>query len=250
VTARQDARPLKNATGERENLLHIFKQLVIPLGCSLPSSSEVVLHDLSKLPDSIIAIYGEVTGREVGDPATDKLLRSLVSDNVETVVNYETQLKDGRKLQSSTIVIRDFGGEPIAALCINSDVSVWHTIQEIAGSMIPSTPRSESSPHKKTDALETAPEAAPTREADGSENFVQDVDELAALLIKQAIQASAVPVELMRKHHKVEVVRTLKSNGMFLLKDAVDMIAEALDVSRFTIYNYVNEIERSEETRE
>ncbi len=46
----------------------------------------------------------------------------------------------------------------------------------------------------------------------------------------------------MHKRHKLEVVRNLKSRGMFLLRDAVDMIATSLGVTRFTIYNYLNEI--------
>ena len=51
-----------------------------------------------------------------------------------------------------------------------------------------------------------------------------------------------VPVELMQKRHKVAVVRDLKDRGMFHLRDAIDMIATTLGVTRFTIYNYLNEI--------
>lgn len=232
--------------GERSKLLEIFTQLVIPLGCSLPSSSEVVLHDLSKLPNSIVAIYGDVTNRSVGDPATDKLLRSLVSENVETIVNYETRLKDGRQLQSSTMIIRDFSSEPFAALCINSDVSVWHAVQEIAASMLPSGSKFPLAPVQNSEPNSTAPPSVNDTVPESSENFVQDVDELANILIAQAIKDTGVPTHLMRKLHKIEVVRALKANGMFLLKDAVEMIAEALEVSRFTIYNYLNEIEANE----
>jgi predicted transcriptional regulator YheO len=39
---------------------------------------EVVLHDISQLPHSIVAIEnGHVTGRSVGDVPTDVMLRSL-----------------------------------------------------------------------------------------------------------------------------------------------------------------------------
>jgi predicted transcriptional regulator YheO len=46
----------------------------------------------------------------------------------------------------------------------------------------------------------------------------------------------------MQKKHKVAVVRDLKNRGMFHLRDAVDMVAASLGVTRFTIYNYLNEI--------
>lgn len=246
MTANRDQPTVDSQLDERLKLLEVFKQLVIPLGCSLPSSSEVVLHDLSKLPNSIIAIYGDVTNRSVGDPATDKLLRSLVSENVETIVNYETRLKDGRQLQSSTMIIRDFSDEPFAALCINSDVSVWHAVQEIAASMLPPGSKLSAVPaHTSLPTVGTTPKTD-DHAAESSENFVQDVDELANILIAQAIDDAGVPTHLMRKSHKMTVVRTLKANGMFLLKDAVEMIAEAIEVSRFTIYNYLNEIESSE----
>ena len=47
----------------------------------------------------------------------------------------------------------------------------------------------------------------------------------------------------MRKEHKVEVVRLLKARGFFLLRDAAEMAGEALHCTRFSIYNYLNEIE-------
>ena len=52
-----------------------------------------------------------------------------------------------------------------------------------------------------------------------------------------------MPVSLMRKAHKVDAVRSLKRRGFFMLRDAVEMAARALGVTRFTIYNYLNEIE-------
>ena len=42
--------------------------LVDPLKRSLIGSSEVVLHDLSKMPNSIVAISGHLTSRNIGDP--------------------------------------------------------------------------------------------------------------------------------------------------------------------------------------
>lgn len=237
-TGRQVARGIESPprqTMDGERLLAVFSQLVEPIGRSLPASSEVILHDLSLLPNSIVAVHGDVTGRRVGDPATDLLLRGLASGNFETTVGYETKLADGRKLKSSTMIIRDVSGNAVAAFCINSDISVWESLSGIAammmGGAVPSIPAGTS-----VQAEGSAPENAV------AEVFVKDVDELASLLIHQAIEESGIPVELMHKQHKIEVVRALKSRGMFMLRDAVEMIATSLNCTRFTIYNYLNEI--------
>lgn len=239
----EPVRARRSVDGER--LIAVFSAIVEPIGRSLPASSEVVLHDLSLLPNSIVAIHGDVTGRRVGDPATDLLLQKAVSGSFEHMVGYETTMPDGRRMKSSTMVIRDISGTPVAALCINSDLSAWYSVQRIAQMMLgetmagaPSAPGSDAP--VPPESVARPDESAPT------EMFVHDVDELAAHLIHQAVQNTGVPVELMHKRHKLEVVRDLKARGMFLLRDAVDMIATSLGVTRFTIYNYLNEIADAE----
>lgn len=228
-------------TVDGERLIAVFSALVEPLGRSLPASTEVVLHDLSKLPNSIVAIHGTVTGRRVGDPATDLLLKKLMESSEDHAVGYETHLPGGRRIRSSTMIIRDVSGQPVAALCINSDLSVWESLQEVAESMLDLTRTPEAGP------APAVARPAPLYSADADyddepEVFLTDVEQLAAHLIRRAVSKAEVPVELMQKRHKVEVVRDLKGRGMFLLRDAVDMVATALGVTRFTIYNYLNEV--------
>lgn len=232
-------RPRRTVDGER--LIAVFSELVEPIGRSLPASSEVVLHDLSLLPNSIVAIYGDVTGRRVGDPATNVLLETAVSGSGEHLVAYETRLPDGRHMRSTTMLIRDVSGTAVAALCINSDLSAWLSVQRAAEIMLGESRPSPGMPDDDMRDPELSGSSSTARAA-VAETFVRDVDELATHLIHQAIVDSGVPVDLMHKRHKIEVVRDLKARGMFLLRDAVDMIATALQVTRFTIYNYLNEI--------
>jgi len=53
-------------------------------------------------------------------------------------------------------------------------------------------------------------------------------------------------VDLMQKRHKIAVVNDLKDRGFFMLKESVEMAAAALQVTRFTIYNYLNELGNDE----
>lgn len=227
----EEIRPPRSIDGER--LIAVFTDLVEPLGRSLPTSSEVVLHDLSRLPNSIVAIHGDVTGRRVGDPATNLLLEATVAGSFAIDGSYETVLPDGRRMRSTTMIIRDVAGNPAAALCINTDISVWIHVHRIADAMLGNSPFGADDP---VPAL-VVPATAPV-----NETFVRDVEELADQLMAAALANAGVPVELMRKRHKLAVVRDLKARGMFLLRDAVEMVASALQVTRFTIYNYLNEL--------
>jgi predicted transcriptional regulator YheO len=215
---------------DTDQVLATLAELVEPLSRTLPSDCEVVLHDLRRLPNSIVAIAGDMTGRSVGGPATDLLLRKATTGTIATTVGYETRLPDGRSLRSTTVVLRDTEGTAVAALCINSDVMIWQAVKAIAESMLP--------------AEVSAPQD--TQKPPEDEKFFQDIDELAQHLLAEAIDASGAPVDLMQKRHKIAVVNDLKDRGFFMLKESVEMAAQALQVTRFTIYNYLNELGNEE----
>lgn len=225
------------STADGRRLVETFKALVEPIARALPSSTEVVLHDLSLVPHSIVAISGDVTGRAVGDPPTDVLLRQASQGFEDYDLNYESTLPDGRRMRSSTMLIRDVDGHPAAALCIHTDLSPWLAVDELVAQMVAGQGASRGQ----------GPLPAPTGGTAGAvgevgEVFPRDVDELAAHLVRQAVADAGLPVEEMKKKHKLAVVEELQERGLFLLRDAVEMVAEALGVTKFTIYNYVNEL--------
>ena len=230
----EDGEP-ENAPDEHALLLGVLSTLVESLGQALPATSELLLHDLSKLPNSIVAIHGDVTHREVGDPATDLLLAAAARGDFQTRIGYETKLADGRQMKSSTVIVRDSHGDAVAAVCVNSDQSVWVELNRLAGRML-APQDSASGPRVDERASEVSEEI-----------FASDVDELALHLIEKATAMSGIPIELMRKKHKIEIVRELSNGGFFMLKGAADKAASALQVSRFTIYNYLNEISDADE---
>jgi len=210
---------------DAEQVLATLATLVEPLSRTLPADCEVVLHDLRRLPNSIVAIAGDMTGRSVGGPATDLLLRKAAAGTIATTVGYETRLPDGRSLRSTTVVVRDGEGTAVAALCINTDVSIWQAVRAIAELMLPEEGSIGQPPGEK---------------------FFPDIDELAQHLLAEAIDACGAPVDLMQKRHKIAVVKDLKDGGFFMLKESVEMVAQALQVTRFTVYNYLNELGNEE----
>lgn len=224
--------PTSRRDEEASGLLAVLAQLVAPLAATFPADSEVVLHDLRKLPSSIAAIAGNVTGRSIGDPATDVLLQQLRSGQ-DAVVEYPTVFPNGHAGRSTTVIVRGREGNPVAALCVNIDISVWRDAYRVVASMIGETRAPDAPP---------GPGAGDEKPQPGGEAFVRSVDELASTLVRHEVAAVGVPVELMKKQHKLQVVSGLERRGMFLLRGAADTVAEALEVTRYTVYNYLNEI--------
>lgn len=213
---------------EASTILTTLSSLVEPLAAIIPGDCEVVLHDLRLLPNSIVALAGCVTGRAIGGPATDLLLRGSAQKHLESRIGYVSRAPDGRELLSSTLVFRTSAGMPTAALCINCDTRQWRLVAELAAAMLP------------------FPGNEPAPDPDSAEHFVPDVDNLAEDLLTRAIAAADVPVDLMQKRHKLGVVQDLKERGFFILRESVERAARALGVSRFTIYNYLKELEQAD----
>jgi predicted transcriptional regulator YheO len=218
---------------ENQRIIAMLQAVVRTIEPIVPGTAEVVLHEIAKLPESIVAVAGNVTGRSVGDPATDVLLEAVASGTSQDFLQgYSTVLPDGHNLTSSTTILRNSLGDPVAALCVNADFGAWERLRHLVSAMGGGAPM--------------MPPVGTSLSEGSSERFAHDVDELAAHLIADTIQRIGVPVSLMRKEHKVAVVARLRERGMFLLKDAVETVATSLEVTRFTIYNYLNELDAEE----
>jgi hypothetical protein len=59
-------------------------------------------------------------------------------------------------------------------------------------------------------------------------------------LIQAAERSIGKPVANMSREEKQQVVRFLDTRGAFLIRKAVEDVAERLGVTRFTIYNYLD----------
>ena len=107
--------------------------LVSFLGEVVGRNTEVVLHDLVDIDASVVAIVnGEVSGRTVGSPATDLVLRELEEDSGEQVpyrVHY-TARAGGRTLASSSFFIRR-DGRLIGMLCVNTDHTLMRRLESL-----------------------------------------------------------------------------------------------------------------------
>lgn len=216
---------------ERAHALRIVDLVgpIVPaLATALGPRTEVVLHDLTRLPKTIAAIGGSITGRTVGGPPTDLGLRTFRSGWHEHMIGYRTEGADGLVMRSSSLFFHAPSGKPVACLCINSDVEALVRAQEVLATLT---------------ATSTADPLGEELTPDGAEHFPTSVDTLIEGILRDAIAAVGVPIGLMKKEHKIQVVRELERRGFFTIREAVDTAATRLSVSRYTVYNYLNEIQ-------
>ncbi|HEX6721937.1 MAG TPA: PAS domain-containing protein, partial [Burkholderiaceae bacterium] len=182
--------PRDGHAAERRHVMNALHPIVRMLGTMVGNHIEVVLHDMTRPESSIVAIAnGHVSGRRIGNPilsgpkddqgfAAAKEQLSAGGEGVHSVIDgYATLSRSGRKLHSSTVVFRDAGGAPFAALCLNADHSVIEAAHTWLGTLLQQANGSA---------------AAPADEQ-------PDLDALSRDIIADAVQRLGRPVALMGK---------------------------------------------------
>lgn len=213
------------------SILASFIPVVKAIAKTFGPDCEVLLHDVSNLESSIIAIEnGHVTGRKIGSPITDLGLYFLKSDlfkNTDFIANYQTESKEGKKLKSTSVFIRDKQNKVIGFLCINYALERLSDVKKMIDDFIVAT--------KDVDKEVSNNERK-------EEIFTDNIDDLLERIFVKAQEKVGKPLEKMQKDDKLELVRYLQKKGVFLVKGNIDKIARKLNVSRYTIYNYLSEI--------
>lgn len=95
----------------KNEILNQYKLLVNFLGKSLGPSFEVVLHEVKGEEVKMIAIAnGEVSDRVLEDTVSSEtinILKNKSSHNEESMVNHTVLLKNGKKVRSSSMLIKE-----------------------------------------------------------------------------------------------------------------------------------------------
>lgn len=211
---------MKKLKDEMELLRKVMKAIAAEVG----TDCEVVLHDYEGDYDrTIVAIEnGHVTGRKVGDCGTNlglEVLRGTVSDGDK--YNYLTKLPDGRMLKSSSVYFHDDEGKAIGALCINWDITEIQNAEQAIKNLV------------------AAQEPEPVKE------FISpNVGDILDALIRESLDFVGKPVEKMTKEDKMKGLKYLDEKGTFLIKKAGDRVTEFYHISKYTLYNYLEQTQK------
>jgi predicted transcriptional regulator YheO len=122
---------------ENHLLLREGRKIVEALGKTLAPLVEVVLHDLSDPDHTVVAIANNLSGRQVGDAATEMgLARMADPDFPEVIENYANRFPDGRPAKSTSIGLKNSQGDYVAAICLNMDVSLLAAVTAGLGQLM------------------------------------------------------------------------------------------------------------------
>lgn len=188
------------------------------LGATFAPFCEVVVHDLQNPDHAILAIHNNLSGRKVGDPATELGLARIASPDFPNIIaNYSNRFSDGRAVKSTSIGIKDAAGHYVAALCINVDMTLFRGMQN-ALAQFGRLNTSSISEHL---------------EPSGAEALRQRIDQFAARL--------ATTPRALKAPERKALIQELKESGLLDIKKSMETVAQHLGISRASAYGYIKD---------
>ncbi|ATA20191.1 helix-turn-helix transcriptional regulator [Gibbsiella quercinecans] len=219
-----DERPFSQTDHE---ILKSYESVVDGLAMLIGSYCEIVLHSLEDLKCSAVRIAnGEHTGRKIGSPITDlalRMLHDMAGDDSSVSKTYFTRAKSGALMKSVTIAIRNREQRVIGLLCINMNLDVPFS-QVMQTFMPPQTQEEVPSPV----------------------NFASSVDELVAQTLEFTIEEVNADRNVSNNVKNRQVVLNLYEKGIFDIKDAINQVADRLNISKHTVYLYIRQFKNGD----
>lgn len=203
------------------------------VGVTFGPICEVAVHDLRKPTHSLVhLVNGQVTGRQLGSPIRDLIGRVLPNMDPEHsgFFNYLTELGDGRRLKSSTTLLRNDLGKPLVAFCINIDI----TQLESVSSALLGLSRLDTEDGDRG-------QEGPDPQAAGAPG-VNEVEGILRDLILNIVRPAGREPATLSKRERMATIAFLEERGAFKIKGSIQLVATEVGVSAATVYRYLNEI--------
>lgn len=206
-------------TAERERVLDFLKRMADGLSVMFGENCEVIIHDMEQLESSVLYITNKhVTQRKKGERLNvlgTKELDSLFKGT--DLINHQGTAKNGHLIKASTFHMEGEGYH--FALGINYDYTNMLLVQSTINDFI-----------QVGENINVA-----VKEDVNLENRLNS-------LFEQAVEYVGKPLPFMRKKDRVELIRFLHEQGAFSIHKGIPIIADKMNISRYTIYNYLREI--------
>ncbi|MGY0300901.1 helix-turn-helix transcriptional regulator, partial [Edwardsiella tarda] len=168
---------------------------------------------------------GEHTGRKIGSPITDlalRMLHDMAGEDSSVSRAYFTRAKSGDLMKSVTIAIRNREQRVIGLLCINMNLDV--PFSQIMETFIPKA----------------------TQEVSSAVNFASSVDELVAQTLEYTIEEVNADRTVSNNAKNRQIVFNLHEKGIFDIKDAINQVADRLNISKHTVYLYIRQFKNGD----
>jgi predicted transcriptional regulator YheO len=169
---------------------------------------------------------GNVSKRSVGAPITDMVFKLMneLGDDIPDRIGYKNTTADGKVLKCSTIFVRNDQGRLEGCLCINFDVTDFAFLSTGFSDFTFQSPSNNTAGGKHTELYAT--------------KFSETMESI----IDTAIAEYGKLPAMMDKEDKLKIVRQLDKSGIFSIKGSIVYLAKVFGASKFTIYNYLNEV--------
>lgn len=191
-------------------------KITTALGQTFAPICEVVLHDLTDPEHAIAQIENNLSGRSVGDSATELGLARIADPNFPDVVaNYANRFTDGRAVKSTSIGLKDRNGTYVAAICLNIDISYLVSV---------STYLNELARVSKTPAV--------------NEHLTRRPTDVTAKVLAFSASKNRDP-RALTSEERSELLQMLADEGDLERRGAAETIAAIIGVSRSNIYYYL-----------
>jgi predicted transcriptional regulator YheO len=216
--------PMNTTFTEYDHLiLQSYDAVVEGLAEYLGPASEIVLHSLEDYQHSVTKIAnGHHTGREIGAPITNRaleMLQEIEQSHVKKSLSYFTRSKNNRLMKSSTIAIKGDGGKIIGLLCINMNID--ESFAEVLQTFLPQ----------------------PDMESRGqAEHFTSSVEEMIQATIERTIEEVDASQDISYANRNKHIIGLLHERGVFNMRDAVTIVANALRISKHTVYLHLRNL--------
>lgn len=211
-----DERPFSAVYHE---ILASYEAVVDGLAMLIGGHYGIVLHSLEDLKCSAVRIAnGEHTGRKVGSPILDltlPMLHDMTGEDSSVSRAYFTRAKNGVRIKSVTIAIRNREQRVIGLLCINMNLDILFS--QITQSFIP-------------------PE---TQDIATSVNFASLLDDLLAQTLEFTIEEVNADRNVTNNAKNRQIVLNLYEKRSFDIKDDINQVVDRLNISKHTVYLYI-----------
>lgn len=198
----------------------------------LGDKCEIVVHDFRKGYDHslVYEFNAKLSGRKVGDSPRGGMISNLgkdIADFKDSMVFFYPGAK-GQMFKSCTTLVADKEHRIIGSVCLNLDVSGFLLAQNTIQNFVRYDTETESAePMNAKTVLE------------------KNVDDVLAYYMQQSEALIGSPMLLMTKEEKIRALDYMDQRGIFKITKASNLLCDAFNISRYTLYNYLEEARSS-----
>ena len=197
-----------------ENRLARYVPVANAVAKLLHPYAEVVLHDVQR--EVIFFIANAFSKRKEGDPSLIESLDELQGSSV--IGPYDKANWNGDRIRSITSVLRGADQQILGLFCINLDVSQFErALALIEGFVRPAQAESISDVFMASDWREQI-----------------------NLIVAEFLKLRSKSFDALELDERIELVRAIDDRRLFEARRSATYVASQFNVSRATIYNYLN----------